>query len=132
MKTSIINGSEVSRLSVAIHSWNRKMAINNTSGYKGVSQQGKSGLYVAQVKQNDRVIVLGCYGDPLAASAAYEDFATQHRGVFHRDTTGNDAEEMNSASIPLPTHQPASEKLARRFRRSGKSVAFTATAILLG
>lgn len=113
------------------NSWNRRMAKNNTSGYKGVSSHAKSGLYVAQAKQNGRVIVLGFFSDPKSASAAYEEFALKNRGHFHRDTTADDEYEMNDAIYPLPEHQPRSEKLARRLRRSAKSAAFTATAILL-
>lgn len=104
------------------NSWNRKKAANNTSGFKGVSFCKRTGLYVAQAKQDGRVIVLGRFPTPEEASDKYECFAKNRRGDFHMDTTDpvKQPVELEECSITAPQRDTAS--LKRRFARSGRYI----------
>ncbi len=52
---------------------NRKLRINNTSGYKGVSFKNKLKKYIAQISIN-KVIHLGCFNTAIEAAQAYDNY----------------------------------------------------------
>jgi hypothetical protein len=63
---------------------NRRRAINNTSGFKGVSQRVDDAKWVAQIKVRGRSIYLGRYETPREAHDAYRTAAVEHWGAFAR------------------------------------------------
>jgi hypothetical protein len=63
---------------------NRRMAENNTSGYKGVSFDKSKGRWRAAIKLNGRTINLGRFADPTAAASAYDAAALDLFGEFAR------------------------------------------------
>ncbi|MCC8367082.1 HNH endonuclease [Xenorhabdus sp. PB61.4] len=112
------------------NSWNRSIATNNTSGYKGVSQCRQTQKWKAQIKHNNKIIVIGVYDSPEKASRDYESNAIRFRKEFHKDTT------TPKFLIPKPDPwyqvEPKRlvEKTKRRMRRSQKSIECTAIFIL--
>lgn len=65
---------------------NRPLMSTNTSGYKGVSLNRRSGKYVAKIGSGvgSRSIPLGSYRDPLDAHMAYVNAAIRQYGEFAR------------------------------------------------
>ncbi len=63
---------------------NRGKNANNTSGYKGVSINKKTGLWVAQITEESRRVNLGYFKDPASAARAYDAAARLHHGEFAR------------------------------------------------
>lgn len=63
---------------------NRKKNKNNTSGYKGVSLNRKTGKYIATIFLNGKNRSLGSFVDPKDAHAAYCAAAKLHYGEFAR------------------------------------------------
>jgi HNH endonuclease/AP2 domain len=63
---------------------NRKMQINNTSGYKGVSLKKATNKYIAQAKLNGKKIYIGTFNTAKLAGKAYQLFAKQNHGNFYR------------------------------------------------
>lgn len=55
---------------------------HNTSGYKGVSANGRSGLWHAQIKIHGKQTYLGRYSDIRAAALVYNHAALAHFGDF--------------------------------------------------
>ena len=58
---------------------------NNTSGFRGVSRNSRSGKYHAQIKLHGRQTYLGRFDTPEEASARYAEAARKHFGDFVRD-----------------------------------------------
>lgn len=57
-----------------------KVSSSNTSGYKGVSYNKKSGKYEANIRKNYKKHFLGAYNNPVDAAAAYNRAAIKHFG----------------------------------------------------
>lgn len=55
---------------------------HNTSGFKGVSRNNKTGLWHAQIKLHGKQTYLGRFSDPLPAALVYNHAAEQHFGAF--------------------------------------------------
>jgi hypothetical protein len=86
-----INGDKLdnrrSNLRQATHAENmrnRKMQVNNKSGFRGVHQKKKDGLWYAQIKVNGIQKFLGSFKNPLDASVAYEKESQKEYGEFRR------------------------------------------------
>lgn len=60
------------------HVEHRGVNKNNKSGFRGVSICGSTGRWVAQIKHNYRIIWLGRFDTPEAASAAYKVAAKKY------------------------------------------------------
>ncbi|MFB5952099.1 HNH endonuclease [Klebsiella pasteurii] len=114
------------------NSWNRKLAANNTTGYKGVSQCRRTGLYVAQIKQNGKVTVIGRFYSAEEASREYESHAMKLRGEYHMQTVDFDNESRGLIDLPIPKAERRVCKVARRQRRSQMLVRYCADAIMFG
>jgi hypothetical protein len=61
---------------------NQKLHKNNKTGYKGVSLDKRTGLYVAGIMVNRRNYCLGSFADPKTAHEAYLEAAKAHFGEF--------------------------------------------------
>ena len=61
---------------------NRSLNSNNTSGYKGVTRNGKNNSWRAQITLNGAVTYLGSFGSPEEAYAHYKDAAVAHFGEY--------------------------------------------------
>lgn len=66
------------------NTWNCPRPRTNTSGYKGVTLDTKSGRYTAGIKVNGKTLHLGRYTDPVEAARAYDEAAHRHHGAFAR------------------------------------------------
>ena len=65
---------------------NQKLAKNNTSGFKGVYQDKKSGKWRAVAMLNGKNKHLGVFLTPEEAYSTYNAFAKVNHGEFYRDT----------------------------------------------
>ncbi len=54
----------------------------NTSGFKGVSLNSRSGKWHAQIKINGKQTYLGRFDDPVEAAQCYDSAARAHFGEF--------------------------------------------------
>jgi hypothetical protein len=63
---------------------NRKMARNNTSGYKGVSYAKTSGKWMAYICVNSKLQNLGYYDTAEKAAEVYDEAARKNYGDFAR------------------------------------------------
>jgi len=61
---------------------NRRKNANNTSGYKGVSFDKKSGKFRAYININGKRTNLGFFTDPIAAANTYNQAACKSHGEF--------------------------------------------------
>lgn len=61
---------------------NRKLNINNTSGYKGVILEKRTGKWVATIQANKRGKYLGSFETPEDAAKAYDTAAKELHGEF--------------------------------------------------
>lgn len=61
---------------------NSSLSSRNTSGIKGVSQNGKTGYWHAQIKINGKQTYLGRRRTPEEAAVLYEAAARKHFGEF--------------------------------------------------
>lgn len=62
------------------NSYNQRIPLNNTSGYKGVTRKGNK--WVSQIMHNRKNIYLGIYESPTDAAKAYDKKATELFGDF--------------------------------------------------
>ena len=67
-------------------SWNRKLPITNTSGYKGVYWHKKRKAWVANLTHKGVMHYLGKFDAAQEAAAAYEKKACELRPNFHRQS----------------------------------------------
>jgi len=65
------------------NSFNSGKRSSNTSGYKGVVLNKKSGRWHSKIKINKKWIWLGTFNSALEASDAYEKAAKAHHGEFY-------------------------------------------------
>jgi len=65
---------------------NRRLNRNSTSGYKGVTPEGRLGKWRARIKINGTKYSLGCWPTPEAAHAAYVEASARLHGEFGRAT----------------------------------------------
>jgi len=61
---------------------NSGIPSHNTSGYRGVSLNNKSGKWHAQIKINGKVTYLGRFNTPELAAECYNKAAKEHFGEF--------------------------------------------------
>lgn len=61
---------------------NKKLHSNNTSGYKGVYWGVKEKKWVAQIKNDQKVIWLGSFKNIIDAASAYNQAAIKYHGEF--------------------------------------------------
>lgn len=61
---------------------NARLSRANSSGYKGVTKIGEYNRWVARIRVDTRLIVLGYFDDPAQAHAAYVDAARKYHGEF--------------------------------------------------
>ncbi len=66
------------------NSRNRAKHKRNTSGFKGVSQDRRSGIFVAAITVNRRAVQLGRFATAAEAAAAYDAAAIKYFGDFAR------------------------------------------------
>jgi hypothetical protein len=53
--------------------------------HRGVSYNSKRGKYVAQIKLDRKVLVIGStFDDPVSACLAYRNVAIKHFGIFYK------------------------------------------------
>lgn len=72
---------------------NRRIPINNKAGFKGVSFNLKSSLYVAYIYVNYKRIHLGYFSNKVDAAKAYDNAARQHFGEYARLNFPKDGEQ---------------------------------------
>lgn len=63
---------------------NRKRAVTNTSGFKGVSPHKSSGKWRAEISRDGRKRSLGYFSDPESAAVAYAKASADVHGEFGR------------------------------------------------
>lgn len=61
---------------------NRKISINNTSGYKGVSKKRNAKKWESSIKYNQKSIYLGLFSNKIDAAKAYDIAAVKYFGEF--------------------------------------------------
>lgn len=61
---------------------NARLNANNTTGYKGVSRNARTGYYHAQLKIDGKQTYLGRAHDPIIAAEIYNAAAIAHFGTF--------------------------------------------------
>lgn len=66
------------------NSGNIGLPRHNSSGYKGVSRNGRSGKWHAQLKMNGKQTYLGRDDSPHVAALLYNAHAVEHFGTFAR------------------------------------------------
>jgi hypothetical protein len=64
------------------NSLNRRVGVNNTSGYKGVHLHTKLKRWTARIGANGKRLHLGLFDTPEEAAKAYNLAAVQHHGKF--------------------------------------------------
>jgi len=81
------SNNTVSNLRWATVEENRRnscISKNNTSSYKGVSLDKKTGKYRAQIRINGKGTYLGSFTTALEASEAYKEASKEHYGEYAR------------------------------------------------
>jgi hypothetical protein len=61
---------------------NRRMYLNNTTGFKGVSYEKQRDKYRARLQVNGKMVSIGRYLTPELAAAAYDAAAIKYFGEF--------------------------------------------------
>lgn len=64
--------------------WNQRLAVNNTSGFRGVTHRKAQNGYVARIRVNDKLIFLKWTKDIKEAAIAYNEAAIKYYGEFAR------------------------------------------------
>jgi hypothetical protein len=84
-KNRITTDDRIDNLRPCTHSENgsnRKAGKNNTSGYKGVSYQKKTGKFMARIGIGNQRLFLGLFDTPEQAHNAYVEASKEHFGEF--------------------------------------------------
>lgn len=68
--------------------WNQRVAVNNTSGYRGVSFHTRRACWQANIRVNGKLKHLGRFETSKDASAAYDAAALKAFGEFARISVG--------------------------------------------
>lgn len=63
---------------------NRRLAVNNTSGYRGVTWRKKEQKWSAKIRHDRRTHWLGLFDSPELAAAEYQKAAERLFGEFYR------------------------------------------------
>jgi hypothetical protein len=63
---------------------NQNIAINNSTGYKGVSYHKGHQKYGASIRINNRLVHLGYFKNPFDAALAYNEAALMYFGKYAR------------------------------------------------
>lgn len=71
--------------SLSMNAANRKIQENNTSGYRGVHYEKKTGKFIVQIGSRKNKSYIGSYDTAEMASAAYEVAAKERYGDFVRN-----------------------------------------------
>lgn len=88
------------------NSANRRLGVNNKSGYKGVCWVRKRGKWLAQISVDKKHYTLGAFADPWEAAQAYNKAALAAWGEFALlNVQGGGVVVMRHA--PLPQTEPA-------------------------
>ena len=66
------------------NSHNRKRQSSNKSGFKGVNEPRKNGIFCAWITVKGKRIYLGCSRDPKVAHGMYIEAAKKYHGKFAR------------------------------------------------
>jgi hypothetical protein len=77
--------NQTSNLRIVTHQqncFNKKLASNNTSGYKGVSWWTRQGAFAAQIRVDYKRIFLGFFASPAEAALAYDAAALDYFGEY--------------------------------------------------
>lgn len=61
---------------------NKKLHINNTSGFKGVYWHKSTKKWMAFIKINNKQLYLGLFIDPIDAARTYNEAAVKYHGEF--------------------------------------------------
>ena len=64
--------------------WNKRKQRNNTSGFKGVTLDRRSGKWHAQISVNKKHIHIGSFDDKEAAAKAHAAAVAKYHGEFAR------------------------------------------------
>ena len=76
------NRSNLRKCTTSQNMANRRMPINNTSGYKGVCFDKTRGLWMAQIVILKKHCTIGRFENQVDAARAYDDRAIECFGVF--------------------------------------------------
>lgn len=79
-------------VSASINSFNRKKAINNSSGYRGVSWNKPTKKWITSYTYNKKRKHIGLFNDPIKAALAYDSAVLAYRG---KDAVLNFPERIN-------------------------------------
>lgn len=71
--------------------YNRKVNRNNITGFKGVSIDKKTGLFLAAIQKDRKSIKLGLFDNPFKAAKAYDAAAKEMFGEFANLNFGDNA-----------------------------------------
>jgi hypothetical protein len=82
--------------------FNRKINKNNTTGYKGVYLNTKTGNWYAHIMVNGKTIHLGTFSCPHKAALAYNKAAIKYFGEF---ANLNAIEDLTQTPLPFPPPQ---------------------------
>jgi hypothetical protein len=80
---------------------NTKLQRNNTSGFKGVSPDKRTGKWIARLAINGKLTHLGVFDKPEAAHRRYCEAAIEHYGPYANDGT----RPLRLADAPVATRQ---------------------------
>lgn len=69
---------------------------NSTSGYKGVTLRKERGTWRAQIRQDGKLTIIGCFNDIEQAARAYDRAAIRMFGSFARTNFSYSQEEITS------------------------------------
>lgn len=79
--------NRLSAMRVCEHSrnmMNKKVYRNNTSGFKGVSLNKRTGLWMAQIGHDGKVVKLGEFSEAKTAALVYDKAAVARFGEYAR------------------------------------------------
>lgn len=84
---------------------NRKININNTSGYKGVHLHTTLKRWVAKIGVNGKRMHLGLFDTPEDAARAYNLAALEHHGTYARLNKIENLKEANPPTLGIEVNE---------------------------